>query len=50
MADLLSYPFLCVLTDEAWEIEKSQLTLGRELGSGQFGVSSWLRSIVTDPC
>ncbi len=26
--------------DEAWEIDKSQLSLGRELGSGQFGVSS----------
>ena len=25
--------------DEKWEIDKSELTLGRELGSGQFGVS-----------
>ena len=25
-------------TDEAWEIDKSELTLGKELGSGQFGV------------
>ena len=28
------------LTDEAWEIDKSELTLTRELGSGQFGVRS----------
>lgn len=28
---------LSPMFDEAWEIEKSQLTLGRELGSGQFG-------------
>ncbi len=25
--------------DEAWEIEKTSLSLGKELGSGQFGVS-----------
>ena len=24
--------------DEEWEIDKAELTLGRELGSGQFGV------------
>ena len=28
------------ITDEAWEIDKSELTLTRELGSGQFGVRS----------
>ncbi|CAI8051711.1 Tyrosine-protein kinase BTK, partial [Geodia barretti] len=28
---------LSPLFDEAWEISKSELTLGRELGSGQFG-------------
>ena len=31
----------CIFThsDEAWEIDKRDLELGRELGSGQFGVS-----------
>ena len=31
----------CLFThsDEAWEIDKGDLELGRELGSGQFGVS-----------
>ena len=32
---------LCCMSlaaDEEWEIDKSELTLGRELGSGQFGV------------
>ena len=30
--------FLFSVTDEEWEIDKSELTLLRELGSGQFGV------------
>jgi len=29
--------FLFSVTDEEWEIDKSELTLLRELGSGQFG-------------
>ena len=36
----LSHIIYAALADEAWEIDKSQLSLGRELGSGQFGVSS----------
>lgn len=31
--------YVHVVADEAWEIDKGQLSLGRELGSGQFGVS-----------
>ena len=30
--------FVPYIADEAWEIDKRELTLGRELGSGQFGV------------
>ena len=29
---------LLLLPDSKWDIDKSQLTLGKELGSGQFGV------------
>ena len=36
MDTLLCYMYLSI--DEEWEIDKSELTLGRELGSGQFGV------------
>lgn len=32
-------------SDEAWEIEKVSLSLGKELGSGQFGVSG--REMIT---
>jgi hypothetical protein len=32
---------LSPLFDEAWEIDKGELTLGRELGSGQFGVRTF---------
>lgn len=32
------WSFVPCIADEAWEIDKSQLTLGKELGSGQFGV------------
>ena len=33
-----THPLLPSPSDEEWEINKSELTLGRELGSGQFGV------------
>ena len=34
-------------TDDGWEIDKEELTLGRELDSGQFGVST---SVVLSTC
>ena len=37
-----------ILLDEAWEIDKSQLTLGRELGSGQFGVSWYTAPVLVE--
>ena len=30
--------FVPCVADEVWEIDKSHLTLGKELGNGQFGV------------
>ena len=37
------------ITDEAWEIDKSELTLTRELGSGQFGVKSRKERVFFSP-
>ena len=44
--------YICSCTDETWEIDKSELTLGRELGSGQFGVRLVLRlsTVKTQHC
>jgi len=39
--------FLFSVTDEEWEIDKSELTLLRELGSGQFGVRLSKESVET---
>lgn len=36
---LLEVINLLITSDEAWEIDKLSLSLGKELGSGQFGVS-----------
>ena len=36
---MMLYLLVLVGVDSKWEIDKSELTLGKELGSGQFGVN-----------
>ena len=41
-------PTLSSMFDDKWEINKRDLHLGKELGSGQFGVSVDWRGFIVD--